>query len=183
MSKTLVFLFSLLLILFQVQDLQAEERDVKDMSTRERIFVGGFVGLQFGTFTAVNIHALTGYRITNRLSAGIGGNYQYANDRWFGESFSSHMYGGGVFARFRVISHAFLHTEYERLSLRSRTPGGNNEDRPRVSEDNYFLGAGYGFPASDRVRINFLLLYNFNEDSQAYFDNPFFRVGVDVSLR
>ncbi len=164
----------------------AEEIDVSNLSPRERTFVGGFLGLQVGSaYTTVSINLHTGYRLTNRLTAGLGGNYQYVNDTWFGDSFSSHTYGANLFARFRVRSHFFLHAETERLWLQSRPDPFDDtdpDDRPTITEDNYFLGAGYAFPVSDRVRLNLLLLYNFNDNSQAYRDNPVFRVGVDVFL-
>lgn len=159
-----------------------DEHSVKDKSVRERIFVGGFVGLQFGTFTAVNISAQAGYRITSRLSAGVGSSYQYENSNWMGTSFSSHVYGGSVFARYRVFREAFIHAENEWLSFQSRLPGMEPGERPRITETNTLLGLGYGFPLSERVRLNVLLLYNLNENSQVYYDNPFFRVGVNVGL-
>lgn len=166
--------------------IRAEDVDVRDMSTRERIFVGGFLGLQAGTFTAISLHLHGGYLITNRLSAGVGGNYQYTREAWFGTSYSTHFYGANVFSRFQIISGFFLHGEYERIRLQSRIPvfdpDFDPDDRRSITEDNYFLGAGYGLPLSDRARINILLLYNFNQNSQAYLDNPFFRVGVDIFL-
>ncbi len=188
MKKALVgFVFTAAtMMLWNPSYLYAEERDVHEMSHRERVFIGGFLGVQLGTFTAVSVNLHGGYLITNRLSAGIGGNYQYTNDTWFGESFSSHVYGASVFSRFRVYSHFFVHAEFERLRLQSRLPHTDPDfdpdDRATISEDNYLLGAGYGLPMSDRVRLNLLLLYNFNQDSQVYFDNPFFRVGLDVYL-
>ncbi len=164
-----------------------DETPVSDLGHRERLFVGGFLGLQFGTLTSVSVNLHAGYRLTNRLSAGMGGSYQFASDTWFGESYTSHVFGGSTFARFRVYNNVFLHAEFERLRLQSRLPPLNPDfdpdDRRSITENNYFAGAGYGFPVSDRIRLNLLLLYNFNENSQAYYDNPFLRVGVDVYLR
>ncbi len=188
MKKALVFIVfaAAVITLLTPQGLHAGERDVRDMTHRERVFVGGFLGIQLGSFTAVSVNLHGGYRITNRLSAGLGGNYQYTNDTWFGESYSSHVYGANVFSRFRIYSHFFVHAEYERLRLQSRLPPLNPDfdpdDRTTITEENYFLGAGYGLPVSERIRLNLLLIYNFNQDSQVYFDNPFFRVGLDVYL-
>ncbi len=159
---------------------RAEEKDVSDMEHRERIFVGGMIGLQLGTLTAVSINLHGGYRLTNRLSAGIGGMYQYANDRWFGESYSSHVYGGSVFARFGLAGDLFLHAEYERLQVESRLSLQPPDERPRITEQNYLLGAGYGLRLSESAVINLMLLYNFNDDSQVHFSNPFMRVGIDI---
>jgi hypothetical protein len=182
MKKFLFYLFCILIFLNPLHlSAQEEEPDVRDMSTRERIFVGGFIGMQFGTITSVNVSPIVGYRITNRLSAGIGGTYQYHNDRSFGQSFTTSIYGGGLFARFRVVDQVFLHAEYERLSLESFRFGGEVE-RARFWEDNYFLGVGYRLRLGERVFFNIIVLYNFNQDSQAYFQNPILRFGVDVGL-
>lgn len=190
MKMNRIIVFSLAICVFgllcQSGAAVAAEPDFDDLDRRERIFVGGFVGLQFGTLTDVSVSLHAGYRVTRRLSAGLGGAYQFTSDTWFGNSYSSHMYGGSVFARFNVYSHFFLHGEYKRLRLQSRIPpfdpDFDPDTRTTITEDNYFIGAGYGFPVSDNLRMNFLLLYNLNSKSQAYRDNPLFRVGVDIYL-
>ncbi len=174
-------IFSVSLAFFNVS--VASDRDVREMTPRERIFVGGYLGLQIGNIhSTAGIHLYGGYLLTNRLTVGAGGNYQYNNFRWRDESYSSHVYGFNVFSRFRVVSGLFMHAEYERLNLQSYQPDTPPEDRPRVTEDNYLLGVGYALPLSERVRLNILMLYNLNDNSQVYFDNPFFRVGVDVFI-
>ncbi len=181
-QKIPVVLILFAVFLMWTENSFAQNRSVRDMSPSERIFVGGFFGLQIGTFTAISLHLHGGYLITDRLSAGLGGNYQYTRDAFFGESLSSHVYGSNVFARFDVVSNFFLHGEYERIQVRTYRSVQNPGERTTITEDNYFLGVGYGLQASDRVRLNLLLLYNFNDNSRVYFDNPFFRVGVDVFL-
>ncbi len=156
------------------------------MTIRERIFFGGFLGMQFGTFTAISLNLHAGFLVTNNFSVGAGGIYQYTNDNLLGTSYSSHVYGANAFARFNVYSGFFLHTEYERLRLKTRLSPFNQvmdpDERATVSENNYFLGAGYGLRMSERLTINLLLLYNLNENSHVYFDNPFFRFGVDIFM-
>lgn len=182
MKNSIIILVVLVCMVIHTNRVVASDRNVRNMTPRERIFVGGFLGLQIGTLTTVSVHLHGGYLVTNRLTLGLGGNYQYTNNRWFGESFSSHIYGAGAFARFDIISGFFAHAEYERLSLQSYIPDTPPGERPRIREDNYFIGAGYGLPLSERVRLNILMLYNLNQNSQVYFDNPFFRLGVDVYL-
>lgn len=180
--KVPVVLLLVALLMIYTENSLAQNRSVSDMSPSERIFVGGFFGLQLGTFTAISVHLHGGYMITDRLSAGLGGNYQYTRDAFFGESLSSHVYGSNVFARFDVVSSFFIHGEYERIQVRTYRSLQNPGERTTIAENNYFLGVGYGLRASDRVRLNLLLLYNFNDDSRIYLDNPFFRIGVDVFL-
>lgn len=160
---------------------QDDGEGVGSMSTRERIFVGGSLGLQFGTITAISVSPIAGYWITNRLAAGIGGTYQYYNDRSFGQSFTTSVYGGGVFTRFLLIPEAFLHAEYEKTSLESyRFAPGSDQDR--IWEDNYFLGAGYRLRMGEKAFFNIMLLFNLNDDSRVYYQNPLLRFGVDIGL-
>ncbi|HSV88584.1 MAG TPA: hypothetical protein VLH61_08075 [Bacteroidales bacterium] len=184
MNKKSIFLFLFaILITSGLRANEVQEPDVKDLTIRERFFVGGFIGLQFGTQTAINVSPTAGFRFTNRLSAGVGGTYQYYNDRFFGRSFSTHVYGYSFFARFSILRRVFLHAELEQLSLKSRNEEFLGDPGERYWETNRFLGAGYRQPLSERVWFNIMVLYNFNEDSRAYFQNPIFRFGIDVALR
>jgi len=161
----------------------AEGRDVSDLSPRERIFFGGFLGLQLGTQTAINISPQAGFLISNRLSAGFGATYQLYHDRFFGQSFTTHVYGYSVFGRFHILPRIFAHAEFEQLNLQYRDNRVLDQPGDRFWETNIFLGAGYRQPLSERVNLNIMLLYNFNEQSQAYYQNPIFRFGVDVAIR
>jgi hypothetical protein len=163
-----------------------DEKDVKDMSTRERIFVGGYIGLQFGTITSVNISPTIGYRLSNKLSAGVGGTYQYYRNRgWLlvsDVSYSTHIYGGSVFARYLITRQFFAHGELEALNLDSRIGFSANPSENRFWERNYFLGGGYRQALGPRTFLNIMLLYNFNNNSVIYYQNPIFRFGLDVRM-
>ncbi len=175
------YLLCLIVVLVMVNhgSISAEERDVRLMSPAERIFVGGYLGAHFDFFTTISLHAHTGYLITNRLSAGLSTNYQYSGI-WGERLFSTHVYGGGGFARFMVFSGIFMQAEYEHLQLRTRQEADSPTKFAKNSEDNYFIGLGYAAPVSRRVNLNLVLLYNINQNSAVYFNNPFFRIGVDV---
>jgi len=181
-KKPIILLICFLLSGFVLKAQEIEEPDVRDLTIRERFFVGGFIGLQFGTQTAINISPIAGFRFTNRLSAGVGGTYQYFNDRFFGRSIITHIYGYSFFTRFTVIPRAFLHAEFEQLSLQSREERILDQPGERFWETNWFLGAGYRQPLSERVWFNVMVLYNFNQESKAYFQNPIFRFGINVGL-
>ncbi len=188
MKKKLFGSVILLALLLPLTLIAEEEKDVKDMPTRERIFVGGNVGLQIGNInTMVVISPIVGYRLTNRLSPGIGLTYQYYRDTGWGEMSGftavTHIYGGSTFARYRITPQFFAHVEFEALSLDSQMGWRNDPDRDtRFWEYNYFAGGGYRASLGGRTRLNLMLLYNFNTESVVYFQNPIFRIGIDVRL-
>ena len=185
MKKVLIVLACMLLAWPQtaISKNREPEPDVRNMPLRERFFMGGFLGIQLGDITSISGNAYGGFRFTNRLSAGTGGYYQFANERWMGRSYTSHIYGFSIFSRLRLIDRFFIHAEHEWLSVVSRDnhtqqPGSG----PRVQEKNLLLGPGYSFTGGGKVSLNLMLLYNFNENSRIYYQNPFFRVGVEVGL-
>lgn len=185
--KTGFFFIGLLLISFSGYSAPMDdEKDVRDLPTRERIFVGGNLGLQIGTITSINISPTIGYLISNNLSAGIGGTYQYFRDRgWLRTaniSYSTHIYGGSVFARYRITRAIFAHAEVEALNLDSRIGFMEQREESRFWEQNYFVGGGYRQALGPRTFLNLIVLYNFNTNSVIYQQNPIFRFGIDVSL-
>ncbi|MFW5707491.1 MAG: hypothetical protein ACOCX0_02710 [Bacteroidota bacterium] len=191
MLKRIFLLFLLTALLctpFHLVAADDEEPDVKDIPFRERIIVGGNLGLQISNINImVVISPLVGYRITNRLTSGGGLTYQYYRDSgWAGlTGFTTvtHIYGGSVFSRYQITRDFFAHAEYEALNLDSQLNWEvNPETRSRFWEHNYFLGGGYRAALSDRTHLNLMVLYNFNRDSRVYFQNPVFRVGIDVRL-
>lgn len=189
MKKIIFSLLLLQILLFsQILIAQEEEEDVKDLPTRERIFLGGNIGLQISNInTMVNVSPIIGYRLTNRLSPGIGLTYQYYRDSgWANQSgFTavSHIYGGSAFARYRILPQLFAHVEFEALNLDSQMGFRTEPDRDsRFWEYNYFVGGGYRAFLGGRTHLNLMLLYNLNSSSVVYYQNPIFRIGVDVRL-
>ena len=185
--KAGILLFALLFICFSGNAAPMDdEKDVRDLPTRERIFIGGYLGLQIGTITSINISPTIGYLITNQLSAGVGGTYQYYRNRgWLlinNISYSAHIYGGSVFARYRITRNIFAHVELEALNLDSRIGFDVQREESRFWERNYFVGGGYRQELGPRTFLNVMLLYNFNSNSVIYHQNPIFRFGIDVSI-
>lgn len=163
-----------------------DEEDVRDLPTRERIYVGGYVGFQVSDINMmVNISPMISYRLTNRLTSGVGLTYQYYRESSIlGDfTFSTHIYGAQVFTRYSITRQFFAQVEYDALNLESNQLGvANQDDESRFWEHNYFVGGGYRAPLSSRAFLNLLVLYNLNSNSAVYFQNPVLRVGVDVRL-
>lgn len=68
-------------------------------------------------FTNIHILPQVGYRFTDRLTAGIGGHFQY-----FKSTFLSNdpflIYGGNAFGRYLLNENLFLQSEYQVLNFR-----------------------------------------------------------------
>src|SRR5688572_11858407 len=75
----------------------------------DRLFFGGNFGLQFGSYTYVDISPMVGYKITERLAAGVGATYIYysVDDHVYNLNYKTHIYGGSIFSRFRVTEQFF----------------------------------------------------------------------------
>ncbi len=99
--------------------------DKKDKSSsssfKDKLYYGGNLSFNIVQgYLLLETSPLVGYKITESLSAGIGGKFLFARDLIYKENFS--IYGGGVFSRYKVFSQFFLHAEYELLNAYNRQP-------------------------------------------------------------
>ncbi|MBI2271559.1 MAG: hypothetical protein HYU69_14535 [Bacteroidetes bacterium] len=140
-----------------------------------KVFVGGNIGAQFGSITVVNISPIIGYRITERLAAGIGATYIYYNYRAL--RFSSSIYGASVFGRFYVLENIFAHAEYELLNVDSYDFPGT-----RTNIENIYVGGGFRQALGGRSYMTIMALWNINESKYSPYGNPIIRMGFSFGL-
>ncbi|NJO68127.1 MAG: hypothetical protein HC830_01615 [Bacteroidetes bacterium] len=72
----------------------------------DRMYVGGNIGLQFGTITNIELSPHVGYYIYPRWSAGIGITYEYYKRNtsiYYLYPINTHIYGYNLFTRLAVI--------------------------------------------------------------------------------
>jgi hypothetical protein len=143
---------------------------------KDRMYYGGNLGLQFGTFTLIDISPLAGVMLNSKLSAGLGATYQYYDDRRFQGSTGS-SYGGRVFARHNILPNIFAYSEFE--SINWNAYNYFNDRFQRTWTDAFFIGAGYFTPFGPRGGANFTFLYNLMHDNRnSYYNEPYvIRVG------
>jgi len=119
-----------------------EEEKVSSLKFKDRItyHIGG--GLMLGTYTNINLQPQVGYRITNNLTAGLGGNFQY-----FRNSFISTdpfmVYGGSAFSRYRLSQNLFAQAEYQLLQYNGNLGEYGLLGGGYVSPDGFFISAYY----------------------------------------
>lgn len=143
----------------------------------DRLFTGGNLGAQFGTITFVDVSPLVGYRITDKISAGVGATYQYYHykDKYY--DFETNVYGGRVFGRYLFTDFLFGHAEYEYLNLEAF-----DFKRRRVDVGSLLAGGGYIQRIGKNSAIIAMILYNFTESVYTPYSNPIIRVGFNVGF-
>jgi hypothetical protein len=149
----------------------------------QRIFYGGNVGLLFWNSTYFSIDPIIGYRISNRISAGIGGNYAYFNSQMI--NFSCSTFGVNTFASYTVIKRLsdilpvsdngglLLYGELNWINLKNY----NQNVYPEISWiSSPLMGIAYQSPIGPKSYMVIMLLYNFNENRYSPLVNPVYRV-------
>ena len=174
-------LFSLLMmytISVVAQDSIIKKRNKPSWSIRDKIYVGGSVGLQFGTSTFLAFSPLVGYKITKKFSAGVGLTYQYYQykDKYY--SIKTNVYGARIFGRYMITENLFGYGEYEYLNLEAF----DFYPSRRVDVGSLFGGGGYIQRFGPRSSLVAMILYNFTPSYYTPYQNPVIRVGMNFSL-
>ncbi|MDD4575842.1 MAG: hypothetical protein PHI36_05385 [Bacteroidales bacterium] len=164
---------------------RVENNEKFESSSIERpFFTGGNLGLQFGTYTAIDVSPILGYRFTENIAAGIGATYQYYRNGRYTPANTTDIYGGRVFVRYYFLEKLFLHGEAELINFKKieLVPGIGTLQNERIWENNLFLGVGYRQLMGEFTSMHISILYNFNQGPYSPFSNPQIRIGFDVSL-
>jgi len=157
-----------------------------DEEKQPKLYVGGNLGLQFGTITLVDVSPWIGYRIIPQFTVGVGGTYKYYRYNLLNTNIQRSYYGGRGFVRYfpssesiEILNSIFLHAEYEILEM---SLDANNSDASNQRVESLFGGIGYQIPLGRDVYGNVYLLYDFKQSGYSPYKNPMMRVGVSVAL-
>jgi len=166
------------------QDDQTDKQTPIKSSFFNNVFTGGNLGIQFGTQTIIEISPIVGYRITNRITTGLGVSYRYyrLNDNNY--IFKTTIYGGSIFARYYILDNIFIHGEYEVLNLETAffDPNSLIHKKSRFWIGSMLGGGGYRQAIGAKSFINLMVLYNFNETPFSPYHNPVIKIGIDLGL-
>lgn len=146
----------------------------------DKVYVGGNVGLQFGTVTFAEVSPLIGYQFTEKITAGVGVTYQYYRYRDRVYQLETNVYGGRIFGRYFFTSFLFAHAEYEYLNLDAFD---FYPQRRRVDVESVLVGGGYFQRiGTGNSGIFAMLLYNLTESAYTPYTNPIIRIGVNIGF-
>lgn len=162
-----------------IQVLHAQEAKEKTKAPwKDKVSIGGNLGLQFGNPTLIDVSPTLGYRVNEKFMPGIGATYIYNSWRDFdGNRSQISVYGGRLFARYTVIQNLFVHGEYELLNF---PLFADNTDRQWVPA--LLVGGGYSQRLGERSSINVMILWNVLQDGTrpSLYNNPIIRVGFNL---
>ncbi|MFN0274900.1 MAG: hypothetical protein ACKVPJ_04085 [Chitinophagales bacterium] len=150
-----------------------------------RFVFGGNLGLSFGNYTFIDISPIVGYKITPKLTSGVGFIYQYEkyvdpynNPFNYVDDYKATVLGGKVFSQYDIIYGVFAHAEYEEQYLKYEfleTP----YDTGSIKIPALYAGGGYKLKLGENSALQIIALYNFlaNNNDLFYVQPWTFRIG------
>ncbi len=189
MKIILKIILSIIVVLTILTNTSAQYLDNAEKPS-DRIFYGGNLGLSFGTYTFIAINPVAGYRLSNRLSAGLGFNYIYMSSRQHNARYAYSLYGGSLFSSITLIknlntilpfaseySALLLYGEYNIMHVEKyyRDMGLNG-----IWQENPMLGLAVQTQYGRKSYVVIKVLYNFNESITSLFYNPVIKVSVHL---
>jgi hypothetical protein len=132
---------------------------------KSKLFVGGNLGLAFGTYTIINVSPQIGYRFSPLFAAGVGLNYSYYgyDDGYW--KYKQSYAGMSIFGRVYPIPQLFIQAQPEvNYIWGSQTADGFAQDPPTYKIPTQFvpsllMGGGAAIPAG-RGAIQISVMYD-----------------------
>ncbi len=163
-------------------------------SFRDRLFLGGGIGMTFGDITRIDIAPVAGMWVVPQWSIGVGGRYTFYKPRYIGSSSSvsgTHIWGVSGFTQVlpfpdigtllnkEIGGGPILHGEYEGLYYDTKLMDPLAPSTGKQWVDILFVGGGWRQQVGDRAAINILLLWNLSgQDFTPYTSNPILRFTI-----
>ncbi|MDQ1332740.1 MAG: hypothetical protein QG576_775 [Bacteroidota bacterium] len=151
---------------------------------KERLFFGGSFGLQFGTYTDIEVSPVIGLWLLPRMAVAAGPDYRFYKD----PDYSTDIYGGSAYMQFVVIQdinsvvplgvHAgiFLHAENELLSLQTSFWKDPPYKSDRFYINTLLAGGGISQHIGRRSSLDMMILWALNVSQYNLYSNPEIRV-------
>jgi hypothetical protein len=184
-SKLLRFSLILLLLIASVDDAAGQKRREEPPPLRDRIFFGGSFGLQFGTYTSIEINPVVGIWLLPRLSVAAGPGYEYIKY----QNISTSIFSVRGYLQFAVLkdidkfiplgvhSSIIFHAEDELLNLDADDWGNVSRREDRFFVNSLLLGGGLSQQIGRKGSFNILVLWVVTDSGYDIYNNPEIRIG------
>lgn len=157
----------------------SQKENMNDLTNRERTVVGGSLGLGLSSSNGSGMFygaltPLVGYRVTERLSAGVGFNYTYYKTRLYEEQ----IYAGIAWARLGLFNGLFACAEIDQVNAPIYSMGSmKRESFPLV-----LAGGGISQGIGPGIGTYFQIMYDFTEEVRSPYGPLIIRGGILVPL-
>lgn len=158
---------------------------------KKNIYVGGYFGLGFGTYTNIEISPIVGYNFTENFNMGIGVIYNYFSyniPNYVGggdTKVSTSNWGGRVNANYTLFNIVTLGAEYQFISV-DTFKGYTDLGAPIYGKEPVnvlLLGGGIRQMAGRNVALFVMAYYDVIQDEYSpYGDNIVWRFGIAAGL-
>ncbi|MCK5538175.1 MAG: hypothetical protein KAI79_15215 [Bacteroidales bacterium] len=169
--------FKLILLILWVSsqyiNAQNNNKEKENPKFSEKIFFGGNIGLQFGTYTYVEVAPLMGFHVTPSLDIAAGIMYTYSKNSI--TQFSSQMYGTNVYSQLTLIKPFVVHAQAELLNANYIALNGE------ISRDwfeAFLVGGGIKQQIGEKSYSFFLILWNLSDSFSSPYQNPVIKAGI-----
>jgi len=178
------FILILLFLILSCSVLSAQRQREEPPPIKERLFFGGNFGLQFGTYTDIQVSPVVGIWLLPRLAVAVGPDYRYYR---YGD-IRTNIYGGKAYTEFVLIQNLnsiipiggntgiFFHLEDEILSLESEDWKNPPYLTGRFSVNTLLAGGGISQQLGMRSSMNFMVLWALNESIYDIYSIPEIRI-------
>jgi len=171
---------------------QKKKKEQKGFDPQKLIFGGG-LSLGLGTVTTLGVSPIIGYRITDRVSAGIGMGYQYMRIKDYyasGYDYKASILYPSAWARCLVFRNFFVQAEFEHdfqtFNNYEFDPGGSGAVvtvKEKYDNNALLLGAGLRQPVTQNSSFVIMGLYDVIQDPNSpYLGQIDFRFGFNVGF-
>lgn len=169
------FIFLIAIMFFTNYNVYSQGAIKKQRKLSDKIFFGGGIGMQFGSYTGVDVSPMVGYRLINNLQTGIKFTYQYyggSNVSW-----QQNVIGGSLFAQYIFFNKFIAHAEYEVLNVHTSWKNNQYEDTKQWFYTP-LLGGGLYQKIGNRAAIMLLILYDVGGSTNSPYQNPIIKISV-----
>jgi hypothetical protein len=186
MRKLIIFTFIVLLSNIAIAQY---DNSLSGVPLKERITIGGGVGLGFGSDQDfISVAPMIGYRVTERFLAGSGFAYRYTKFKLIEPALKLTDYGVNPFLRYTVFNNVFIQTEFEYLNFEFPIVKNAELTTTRKNNTAFFAGGGFLQPIGDRASFFVMALYNFSYtepkvgEYSPYYSPLVLRAGINVGF-
>ena len=148
----------------------------------KRLYFGGYFGLQFGTYTSIDVSPLIGYRVTPDFNVGIGVIYNYTSFD-YGPPTGQHGYsswGGRLTANYTLFDLITLGAEYQYRTVELYNVFEQSFENQGVNV--LFLGAGVRQQVGRNAFMFIMAYYDVLQEKYSPYPNVVFRIGVSAGF-